>query len=281
VVALVPFADQSGGAWQLMTGASPAALVAARLADSLQHANGRSVVLASLPKAGETGGPARIADDAVLLAAARRVQAEVVLSGVVTSFEHGDRREPGRFGRWGMGAPDARSRAEVAVAIRVLDVRDGSVILESRAARVRSGRSTSSAGAPAPLGGIVDLSQDEMIAGALEQVLSDLVRTLASRLDARWQARVITEGRGIFVIDAGSARGLFAGERLDVWRSGLELLDEDLMQIGDGVRTGAVVVESIDGKGRARVRLAEGDVRPGDLVRPCSRAGDVAVSLRR
>ena len=281
VVALVPFADQSGGAWQLMTGTSPAALVAARLADSLQTVHGRSVVIAPGPAASEPGRPARMADDAVLLAAARRVQAEVVLSGVVTSFAHEDRREPGRFGRWGMGAPDARSRAEVAVTIRVLDAHDGSVILESRAARERAGRSTSSAGAAPSMGGVADLTQDELIADALDQVLGDLVRTLAARLDARWQARVIAEGRGIYVIDAGSARGLFAGERLDVWRSGIELLDEDLMRIGEDVRTGAVVVESIDGKGHARVRLAEGEVRPGDLVRPCSGASDAAMSLRR
>lgn len=281
VVALVPFADQTGGAWELMTGASPTALVAARLADSLQQSHGRQVVIAPAPALREPGRPARMADDAELLAAAQRAKAEVVLSGVVTSFAHEDRREPGRFGRWGMGAPDARSRAEVAVTIRVLDAHDGSVILESRAARKRAGRSTSSAGTPPVRAGVVDLSQDESIAEALEQVMGDLVRTLAARLDARWQARVIAEGRGIYVIDAGSARGLFTGERLDVWRSGIELLDEDLMRIGDDVRTGAVVVESIDGKGHARVRLAEGEVRRGDLVRPCSGAGAGALSLRR
>jgi TolB-like protein len=281
VVAVVPFADQTGGAWQLMTGTSPANVVAARLADSLQQAHGRAVVIAPLAASTGASKAARIADDAALLAAARRVQAEVVLSGVVTSFEHEDRREPGRFGRWGMGAPDARSRAEVAVSIRVLDAHDGSVILESRAARERAGRSTASASAPVESGGVADLVQDDLIADALDQVLGDLVRTLAARLDARWQARVISEGRGIYVIDAGSGRGLFTGERLDVWRSGIELLDEDLLRLGDDVRTGAVVVVSIDGKGHARVRLAEGEVRPGDLVRPCSGGGDAAMSLRR
>jgi hypothetical protein len=277
VVAVVPFADQSGGAWQLMTGVSPASLVASRLADSLERAHGRAVVIATMPTLRVPTGSERMSDDIALLAAARRSQAEVVLTGVVTAFAHEDRREPGRFGRWGMGAPDARSRAEVAVAIRVLDARDGSVIMESRAARERAGRTTSSANAPTE----GTWSDDELLADALDQVMGDLMRTLASRLDARWQARVLSESRGTFVIDAGSGRGLFTGERLDVWRSGIELLDEDLMRLGDDVRTGAVVVEAIEGKGRARVRLTEGEVRAGDLVRPCSAPGEPAMSLRR
>jgi hypothetical protein len=53
------------------------------------------------------------------------------------------------------------------------------------------------------------------------------------------------------------------------------------MRLGDDVRTGAVVIEAIEGKGRARVRLTEGEVRAGDLVRPCSAPGEPAMSLRR
>ncbi len=277
VVAVVPFADQSGGEWQLMTGVSPAALVSARLADSLSHAHGRAVIAVAPRLPQGTTPNARMCDDLVMLSAARHAEAEVVLSGVVNAFTHEDQRDAGRFGRWGMGAPDARSRAEVSVSIRVLDAHDGSVILESHAARERAGRSTSSAQAPGD--GVV--ADDELLADALDQVLGDLVRTLAARLDARWQARVIAEGRGIYVIDAGSSRGLFPGERLEVWRSGIEQLDEDLMRISEDSRTGAVVVQAIEGRGRARVRLTEGDVQPGDLVRPCSGETSSAMSLRR
>ena len=278
-VAIAPFADQSGGAWQLMSGVSPARLVAARLADSLEHVHGRSVINLSLSDIVTLGGawPGRQVDDVALLAAARRASAEVILTGVVTAFVHEDRREPGRFGRWGMGAPDARSRAEIAVTLRVLDARDGSVVMESRAARERVARTTSSARSSTADPAV----DDALIEEALQQVLGDLMRTLAARLDARWQARVIGEGRGGFVIDAGSARGLFAGERLEVWRSGIEILDEDLMRIAADVRTGAVVVEAIGGLGSARVRLVEGDVRRGDSVRPCSGAGALALSARR
>lgn len=277
LVAIAPFEDRSGGAWQLISGLSPARLVAARLADSLEQVHGRSVIHLPVVVTRSGASPGRLVDDVALVAAARRASAEVVLTGVVTAFVHEDRREPGRFGRWGMGAPDARSRAEIAVTLRVLDAQDGSVVMESRAARERVARTTSSARS-STAGPTVE---DELIEEALQQVLGDLVRTLAARLDARWQARVISEGRGFYMIDAGSARGLFAGERLDVWRSGIELLDEDLMRIADHVRTGVVVVEAIDGLGRARVRLAEGDARSGDTVRPCSGAGDLALSARR
>lgn len=276
-IAIVSFANQTSGAWELMTGVSPARLIAARLADSLERAHGRSVVIVAAEGGSDRREPVRLCDDPAMLAAARRVQAEIVLTGVVSSFAHEDERIAGRFGRWGVGAPDARSRAEVAVSIRVLDAEDGTVILESRAARARVGRSTSSAHSADER----VVADDEMIADALDQVLGDLMRTLAARLDERWEANVVAAGRNALTIDAGAARGLFTGERLEVWRPGIELLDEDLIHLGDDARVGAVVVEALEGRGRARVRLLEGEAREGDLVRPCSAGSEPAMSFRR
>jgi len=82
------------------------------------------------------------------------------------------------------------------------------------------------------------------------------------------------------VLDAGEARGLFAGQRLDVWRPGIDLMDDDLMKLGDDVWVGSVVVTSLSGKGRARARLTEGEVQPGDVVRPCSLSGGPTLSLK-
>ena len=122
---------------------------------------------------------------------------------------------------------------------------------------------------------------DELLEQVLSEVLGDLSRTIGQRLDARWRARVILEGSGIYVLDAGAARGLFPGERLDVWRSGVEVYDENLLHVGDDARVGALVIVALEGHGRARARLAEGEARMGDTVRPCSEDAGPAMSVRR
>jgi hypothetical protein len=279
LVALLPLADRTDHTWELMTGESPAHLVSRLLADSLERSRGRRVVCVPLEA---TAGPApartRAVDDDEALRALRHEEAEVIVTGSVSMFSHDDTRESPRLGRWGVGAPDARSRVRVSITLRVLDARDGSVIIETTAARDRAGRGTASitrSGDDEP-----DPAADPVMGEALSDVLGDLLSTIGQRLDACWQARVVTEGRDECVLDAGSARGLFVGERLDVWRPGLQLYDEELVHIGDETRVGTVVVSSLDGRGRAHARLAEGEAHTGDRVRPCSGADGPAMSLR-
>jgi hypothetical protein len=223
--------------------------------------------------------PARAPDDEPALRAARATGAEVVVTGLVGAFTRDDSREAGRLARWGVGAPDARSHVHVSVTLRVLDARDGSVIIETTAARDRIGRGTAAASRPERA--TQGFSFDPLLEQAVRDVLGDLARTLRERLDAYWQARVLLEGRGIYVLDAGSSRGLFTGERLDVWRSGIEVVDEDLVHVGNEARIGALMVVGFERHGRARARLVEGEARMGDSVRPCSGDGPPAVSLRR
>ncbi|MEQ1831634.1 MAG: CsgG/HfaB family protein [Candidatus Eisenbacteria bacterium] len=274
LVALLPLADQTDRTWELWTGECPARMVAAGVADSLEQGLGRTVV--RLGTSGTPQRPTRPVDDDEALRVARAARAEIAVTGTVSVFSHDDHREAGRFGRWGVGAPDARSRVQVRVTLRVLDVADGSVIIETTASRERTGRGTASA-SRLEAGASVDAVAEDVLA----DVLADLARTIGQRLDARWQARVILEGPGIYVLDAGAARGLFPGERFEVWRSGVEVYDENLMHVGDDSRVGAVVIVALEGHGRARARLAEGEARMGDTVRPCSSDGGPALSLRR
>lgn len=279
LVALLPLADQTDHSWELMSGESPAHLVCRLLADSLERGRGRRVECLSLgTNAGSAAAPRRAVDDDLALRAARHDQAEVVVTGTVSVFSHDDTRESPRLGRWGVGAPDARSRARVSITLRVLDARNGTVIIETTAARDRADRATASATQPAP--DAPDPAADPSMEDVLSDVLGDLLSTIGERLDASWQARVVAEGRDEVVLDAGSARGLFAGERLEVWRPGIQLYDEYMLQLGDETRVGAVVISSVDGRGRAHARLAEGDVHTGYLVRPCSGANGPAMSLR-
>ena len=279
LVALLPLADRTDHTWELMSGESPAHLVWRLLADSLERSRGRRVVCVALDADARTATPrARAVDDDEALRALGHEDAEVVVTGTVSMFSHDDTRESPRLGRWGVGAPDARSRVRVSITLRVLDARNGSVIIETTAARDRAARGTASimqSGQDEP-----DPAADPLLNEALRDVLGDLLSTIGQRLDACWQARVVTEGRDECMLDAGSARGLFAGERLDVWRPGLQLYDEDMVHIGDETRVGSVVVSALDGRGRAHARLAEGEARTGDVVRPCSRANGPAMSLR-
>jgi hypothetical protein len=280
LVALLPLADRTDHSWELMSGESPTRLVCRLLADSLERSRGRRVVCVPLEAKPGAGAPlTRAVDDDQALRAIRHDEAEVLVTGTVSVFSHDDTRDLPRLGRWGVGAPDARSRVRVSITLRVLDAHDGSVIIETTAARDRAGRGTASVGQS-------DLSQldpntDPLVSEVLNDVLGDLMSTIGQRLDACWQARIVMEGHDYVTLDAGSARGLFAGERLDVWRPGLDLYDEDLVHLGDETRVGSVVISSLDGRGRAHARLAEGDARMGDLVRPCSGGSAPAMSLRR
>jgi hypothetical protein len=177
-----------------------------------------------------------------------------------------------------MGA-DARSRARVSVTLRALDVRDGTVLIETTASREKLGKGVAmidrlerSGGAPA---------LDPALSQALGEVLSDLARTVGQQLEAHWRARVLSERRGAVLLDAGASRGLFPGQRLDIWRPGIEVLDEDLARLGEDVWVGSVVVTSLEGRGRSRARIVDGEVHAGDVVRPCSQSSAPALSLRR
>jgi len=92
---------------------------------------------------------------------------------------------------------------------------------------------------------------------------------------------VLTARRGTVMLDAGVTRGLFTGQRLEVWRPGVDLLDEELRELGDDVWVGSVVVTSLEGRSRARARLCDGEVHAGDVVRPCSQTSAPVLSLDR
>ena len=280
LVALLPLADRTDRTWELWSGASPAVLVGRALADSLEHMRGRRVVRVPLVAgAGVTSRLLRPVDDDQALRVVRHDEAEVVVTGTVAVFSHDDTRDAGRFSRWGFGAPDAHSLVRVSVTLRVLDAHAGTVIIETTAARDRAGRGTATVLHPGTGGTNPD--DDPLMLEVLGEVLGDLVATIGQRLDASWQARVVMESRGGFELDAGSARGLFTGERLDVWRPGIQLFDEDMVHIGNDARIGSVMITELDGRGRARARLLEGDARMGDLVKPCSGPSGSAMSLRR
>jgi hypothetical protein len=280
VVALTMLADRTDGVWNNWSGVSPAALVTRLLADSLTHGRRREVLqLAVAPARGSMKSPARALDDDIALRAARRTSAEVVVTGSVDVFAHDDHLAPGKFSRWGMGAHDARSRVRVSVSLRALDVHDGTVLIETTASRERTGKSVAMIDRSERAGSTAAL--DPLLAQALGEVLSDLARTVGQRVEGRWKATVLSTRRGVVVLDAGASRGLFTGERLDVWRPGINVLDEHLARVSDDMWVGSVVVTSFRGKGRTRARLCDGEVQVGDIVRPCSLSGAPVLSLRR
>ena len=276
-IVLCPLTDETDHSWATWTGTQPTAIVCRLLADSLVGAHGREVVLAP----GSARAVSRPLEDSRALALGREARGEVVVSGVVNAFTQDDRREPGKLSRWGVGPPDARSTAEVRVTLRVLDARDGSVILETTVARERRKRSTASVGRPRTLAEGAPVEPSGPLAEALNEVISDLTRALDQRLMTRWRANVLGTASDLCVIDAGAASGLFAGERLEVWRGDIETYNEDFTRLGEEVRVGTVVITELDGRDRARARLLEGDVRPGDLIRPCTAASPAPLTLRR
>jgi hypothetical protein len=269
-VLLAPLGDRTDGRWALVSAVRPAEVVAARLAQVLGD-DRRVVRTRGLGSKTMRTGVA----DAELLEAARREQAEVAVTGVVETFTNEDVSTPGKFARWGdIGGRDGSTEARVEVSLRVLDVRDGTVLIESRSSRTRRFRGFASASRrdEAPLLG-------EALAQALDEVVRDLDRVLAQRLDARWESRVVSDLAGGGWLDAGVARGVFVGQRFEVWRSGTEIIDEDHIRIGDeDRRVAAIEVESLQGRGRARIRVVEGAIRSGDVVRPCRGGDEVAVA---
>ena len=280
VVAITPLADRTDGVWANWSGQSPAVLVTHLLADSLGRGQRRDVLrLPGAPAISGAKRPARALDDDLALRAARVTSAEVVVTGSVDVFAHDDRFDPNKFARWGMGAPDARSRVRVSVSLRALDVHDGTVVIETSASRERTGKSVAMIDRADRSGGNPVL--DPLLADALSEVIGDLARTLGQRVEGRWKARVTKERRGVVELDAGSGRGVFAGERFDVWRPGIMTMDEDLVRQGEDVWVGSVVVTSLHGRMRCRARLTDGEVHVGDVVRPCSPSSPPVLSLKR
>ena len=272
-LALLTLTDATDRAWEAWTGAAPGPLVTRLLADSLRHARGREVLVMS-----EARPLARRAtDDAPALEAARTADAEVVVTGTLAEFVHEDRREGGKFWRWGAGALDSRARAKVRLSLRVLDAVDGSVIIETTASRERTGRGTANVARPESPD--VAPAPETLLGEAIGEVLADLVRTLDRRLEARWNARVDSVEGLACALDVGTTRGHFAGQRLEVWRAGIETFDEDLVRLGEEVRVGVLVVTALDRPGRVRARVTQGEARPGDRVRACSAGTTPALSL--
>lgn len=269
----MPLSDATDQTWAAWSGADPPAIVLHLLADSLAKTRGRKVSMLSV----SSRSPRRPVDDSTAIAAAKAAHAEVVVTGTVAEFEVEERREGGKFARWGVSALDARARARVRVTLRVLDVGGGGVILETTVDRERTGRGTTSAerprdATPAPSG---------LLSGVLEEVMFELVHALDQRLDTRWQATVLATSPGSCMVDAGGGRGLFVGQRLDVWRTGIETYDEDLVRLDDAVRVAAIEITSLEGRGRAHARVLEGEVSFGDMARPCSTHATVASTVRR
>lgn len=279
-VMLVSLTDATDHAWQVWTGAEPATLVTRLLADSLRSSRGREVMMIDDPR----HAARRTMDDGPALDAAREVGAEIVVTGTLNEFTQEDRREAGKFSRWGVGAPDARSRARVRVTLRVLDANNGTVIIETGAVREKASRSASTVDRSSPRarasGPESAFAPEALLGQALGEVLADLVRTVGLRLETRWRASVESVSGDECTLDTGTTRGHFVGQRLEVWRSGIETYDENLVRLSEEARVGALVVTAIEAPGRVRARVLEGDARPGDGVRACSQSA-ATVALRR
>ena len=186
VVALTPLADRTDGTWANWSGESPALLVTRAFSDSLARGHRRDILRlgVTLPHP-PANGPGRALDDDLALRAARRTAAEVVVTGSVDVFVHDDQLEPGKFSRWGMGAPDARSRVRVSVSLRALDVRDGTVLIETSATRERAGKTVAMIDRGERNGSTGAL--DPVLAQALGEVLSDVAvsKVSSDRLSRR------------------------------------------------------------------------------------------------
>src|SRR5437763_807425 len=105
-VAILPLADRTDRTWELLSGQTPAVLVLEQLADSLEHGRGRRVLI--VPAPAELYGATtlrRPLDDDQALRALRHADAEIAITGTVSTFIHEDVREGGKLGRWGVGAP--------------------------------------------------------------------------------------------------------------------------------------------------------------------------------
>ena len=107
------------------------------------------------------------------------------------------------------------------------------------------------------------------------------MQSVDQRLDMRWQASVLGTEPGHCVLDSGALQGLFVGQRLDVWRSGVETYDEDFVRVAEDVRVAAIEIVALQRRGRARARVLEGEVSFGDRARPCTTAPSVATTVKR
>lgn len=162
----------------------------------------------------------------------------------------------------------AQSKKQVAsctVDVRVVDVESGQIVYAD------SGKGESSSSKGQLLGMGTKGGYNEMLEGeSLRAAISKLVDNLASQINkTQWYAKIVdVDGANVFLA-AGKESGLEEGQKLEVFRRGREIRDENNLVIGYlEDRLGTLVVDRHAGE-KMSVGKMQGSAIPqkGDVVR--------------
>jgi curli biogenesis system outer membrane secretion channel CsgG len=155
--------------------------------------------------------------------------------------------------------------ASCTVDVRVVDVETGQIIWADSG----KGESTSSRGQVLGMG--TRGGYNEMIEGeALRAAISKLTENIGWQINkTQWYAKVVEVDGGSVFLAAGQESGLEEGQRLDVFRRGKEIRDENNLVIGHlEDRLGLAVLDRHAGEKMSVARMKDGPLpQKGDIVR--------------
>lgn len=142
--------------------------------------------------------------------AAGLVGADALIIGSIVEFGRADDGKRGLFNR------EREQRAHAKVAVRLVDVRTG-VVFHSATGQ---GEATTQTRTVLGIGSTANFDAtltDKALSLAVEDMLDDLVNTLAAR---PWRSDILTVEGGQVFVAGGARQGLKAGDRLKVMRAG-------------------------------------------------------------
>ncbi|MFE8070042.1 CsgG/HfaB family protein [Marinobacteraceae bacterium S3BR75-40.1] len=176
------------------------------------------------------------------------VGADYLIIGSVSEFGRSTDSEVGIFSR------NKIQTAKAKVNVRLVDVKTGEIIF----AEEGEGKATSEAnkvfgvGATASYDSSLD---DAALSAAISKLVSDLIGNL---LDKPWQAYIIGEQDGLYVITGGKSQGIEKGDRFNVVRQGKEVKNPQtgLMIQLPGKQVAELKVMAMAGQGNNEVSFA-------------------------
>ena len=190
----------------------------------------------------------------------KNIGADYLIVGSVSEFGRSTSSEVGVFSR------NKIQTAKATVNVRLVDVKTGQIIF----AQEGSGNATTEANTVLGVGtraGYDAALDDQALSAAISKLVSNLSENL---LNQPWQAYLIGESQGYFVMTGGPSQGIKVGDRFLVQKQGAQVQNPQtgmMIQL-PGTQVATIEVATLSGQGNDEValcRVVSGSLTKGIL----------------
>jgi curli biogenesis system outer membrane secretion channel CsgG len=185
-----------------------------------------------------------------------RVGADYLIVGSVSEFGHSNVSETGVFTR------NRIQRATATVNVRLLDTSSGQIVFSEEATGEARAEASTTFGIGERAAFDTALA-DQAVSAAISQLVSNLIENL---MDKPWQAYLVGQRDGYYLMTGGQEQGLEAGDELGVYERGERVrnpqtgLDIEL----PATRLGSLTVVEFIGEGDNELSMVRSDLDLSD-----------------